>query len=225
MTSVGSISRRRNDHSAPLPGRFIALEGPDGIGKTTLAAALGEITYDEAVKGLPGDRRPLAFVSRRQVSGTSDWTAKIMEHVATVLWHSGDSTDLPDSFWVSAQVAWFTAHATNVLEPLMRAGFDVIVDGWIYKFWSKLLLQGYARADLETIFDRQTRGFRASELGMHAGYTELNRASFVEYQQQGSHLLHELAEEAGWPILRVWSGETVEETTNRLMTVIGKEPS
>jgi thymidylate kinase len=243
--SSGRPGRRRSDHPQTLPGRFIALEGPDGIGKTTLAGALGALTYDEAVAALlarpaPEPGWPLVFVSRRQISGTSGYAAKLMEHLSTVLWHSGDSTDLPDSFWVSVQAAWFTAHATNVLEPLLRAGHDVVVDGWLYKFWSKLLLQGYQRHDLETIFaevrkpdvvvllsadagmlyDRQDRGFRASELGMHAGYTELNRASFVTYQEQGMQLLEQLAREHRWPVLTIGAGEPVEETRDRVSALV-----
>lgn len=77
-----------------------------------------------------------------------------MTHLAPMLWHSGDEPDLPDSFWVGLQAAWFTAHAETVLQPLLSAGYDVIVDGWLYKFWSKLLIQGYTQRDLDIIFAR-----------------------------------------------------------------------
>jgi thymidylate kinase len=52
-----------------VTGRFIVLEGPDGVGKTALAAHLGQATYVDAVASVasrplatPGER-PLVFVS------------------------------------------------------------------------------------------------------------------------------------------------------------------
>ena len=41
--------RRRDSERMPVTGTFIALEGPDGVGKTTLAARLGDLDY-EAVR-------------------------------------------------------------------------------------------------------------------------------------------------------------------------------
>jgi thymidylate kinase len=229
------------------PGRFIVIEGGDGVGKTTLARQLGDVQYDEAaaplstVDGLEAaDRRPLVFVPRRQISRTSAYAANLMEHIATSLWHSGDSTDLPDSFWVHLQASWFVAHASTVLTPLLDAGYDVLVDGWLYKFWSKLLLQGYRRAELDIIFDRvrkpdrvvlleadagalydrRERQFRARELGMHAGYRELTRATFIDYQEKGLRHLRALADEFGWATLTVEDGEPVGDTVARLRPII-----
>jgi hypothetical protein len=97
-----------------------------------------------------------------------------MEHLAAMLWHSGDAPDLPDAFWTGLQAAWFTAHSTAVLAPLLDAGYDVLVDGWIYKFCSKLLLQGWAQPDLDVIFARVRRPdavilLTASPAALYAG--------------------------------------------------------
>jgi thymidylate kinase len=224
-----------------MPGRFITLEGGDGVGKTTVARRLADIDYDTAVGRMrvPGAEQ-LVFVPRRQVSHTSSYAAVLMERMAEILWHSGDSTDLPDGFWVSLQAAWFTAHGTTVLAPLLGAGHDVIVDGWLYKFWSKLLTQGYRRDELEVIFarvprpdlvvlldadagmlyDRKGRDFRPRELGMHAGYGELNRTTFVEYQERGMDHLRSFAAELGWTTVPIGPDEPVGSTVDKVCQVV-----
>lgn len=188
-----------------MAGQFLVLEGPDGVGKTTLAGCVAGCSYESAVAALAHreqpepSQQPLVFVPRRQVSSTSAYAAGLMKQLATMLWHSGDAPDLPDAFWVGLQAAWFTAHGETVLRPLLDAGRDVITDGWIYKFCSKLLLQGYSQQDLDVIFGRvrvpdtvvvlsadpaalyDRREFRPAELGLHAAYEQLDRASFVDY--------------------------------------------
>lgn len=228
-----------------MPGRFIALEGPDGVGKTTLGQRLGELDYAQAVSNLgagsrEGAQRPLVFVSRRQLSATSEYAASLMHHLATVLWESGDSTDLPDSFWVATQAAWFTAHSSTVLKPLLDAGHDVIVDGWVYKFFSKLLSQGYKQheldvifsrvrmpdkvillnTDIEALYTRRATKFRPSEMGMHAGYTDLGHATFVHYQELGMRNLEKFADSLGWTTLRFDADTTIEESIEAIRRAI-----
>jgi hypothetical protein len=40
----------------------------------------------------------LVFVAHRQVSATLTHAATLMEHLSTMLWHSGDAPDLSDAF-------------------------------------------------------------------------------------------------------------------------------
>lgn len=245
-----------------MSGRFLALEGPDGVGKTTLAARVATCCYDDVIATrpqlapqpdfedpcpppmidvlAPADGVPaLVFVPRRQISATSPYAARLMRQLTTMLWHSGDAPDLSDAFWVGLQAAWFTAHGETVLAPLLESGHDVIVDGWIYKFCSKLLLQGHAQADLDVIFQRvrvpdavvllsadpaglydRGRQFRPAELGMHAGYGDLNRATFVDYQRAGLQYLHGYADTHGWSIVDLDTATTAEQSTAHLTAVI-----
>jgi thymidylate kinase len=230
-----------------VTGRLIALEGPDGVGKTALATLLAQATYEDAVAGLGGDATvtpgdaPLVFTAKRQVSRTSGYAAGLMGHLATMLWHSGDAPDLPDAFWAGLQSAWFTAHSTAVVQPLLDAGYDVLVDGWIYKFCSKLLLQGWVQHDLDVIFARARRpdavilltaspsalyarrhDFRPAELGMHAGYDTLNEESFVHYQEAGLQRLHAMADAGGWPVVRLDPGEPPAESAARITPVLAE---
>lgn len=234
------------------------------MGKTTLAAQVATCFYDDVIAAhhqlsLPPDLegpcppqpvelpapaagdRPLVFVPRRQISATSPYAARLMRQLAAMLWHSGDAPDLPDTFWVGLQAAWFTAHGETVLAPLLDSGHDVIVDGWIYKFCSKLLLQGHAQADLDVIFQRvrvpdevvllaadpadlydRSRQFRPAELGMHAGYGELNRETFIDYQRAGLQYLHSYADRHGWTVADLDPAATPEQSAAHLSDVLAQ---
>jgi thymidylate kinase len=229
------------------------LEGTDGVGKTSLARHLADVSYETAVAQLAqptAARRAevgagaLAFVSRRQISATSTYAATLMEHLSTMLWHSGDAPDLSDAFWMSLQAAWFTAHTETVVGPLLDTGFDVIVDGWLYKFFAKLLLQGFTEPDLAVIFDRvrmpdavlllqadvgavydRRRDFRPAELGMHACYGELDdlgRDTFVDYQTRTASNLAMLAYRHGWRTARLDPDQPIPATADRLAPIIAE---
>jgi thymidylate kinase len=231
-----------------LRGRLIVLEGPDGVGKTTLAQELTPLGYSDVTATLPGGPsgaaphelvRPLVFISRRQVTATSAYAATLMEHLSAMLWHSGDAPDLSDGFWVSLQATWYTAYCETVLEPALEAGYDVLVDGWYFKFWSKLLLQGWQQHDLDVIFGRvmkpdgvivltadvgilydRRKDFRAAELGMHADYGELSRDTFIDYQQAGLGKLLSYAERNGWPVVPIDPAATIADTAALLAPIV-----
>lgn len=232
-----------------MRGRFIAIEGTDGVGKTTLARQLADTDYENAVAGLADSTgaRPLVYVPRRQISSTSTYAASLMEHLSTILWHSGDAPDLSDAFWVSTQAAWFTAHTETVIEPLLAGGFDILVDGWLYKFIARLLLQGFTEHDLAVIFARvrmpdavllllsdvgalydRRRDFRPAELGMHAGYGELdqlNRDTFIDYQNKTVEILRTFASRHSWPVIELDPDEPMPVTAARLAPILTEQRS
>jgi thymidylate kinase len=230
-----------------MAGQFLVLEGTDGIGKTTLAGLVADLSYEAAIGSVATHRpqdvvgpQPLVFAPKRQISATSAYAARLMEQLSTMLWHSGDALDLPDAFWVGLQAAWFTAHGTTVLQPLLDAGYDVITDGWIYKFCSKLLLQGYSQPDLDMIFGRvrkpdavillsadptevydRRRRFRPAELGLHGAYQRLDRASFIDYQRSAlNHLRQYAATYPGWRDVTMDLGATPAQSARYIASVI-----
>lgn len=228
-----------------MSGTFIALEGLDGVGKTSLAERLADLHYADLNTGnsRPTDNgqlpRQLVYIPRRQISESSLYAATLMNHLSTMLWHSGDAPDLSDAFWVSLQTSWFIAHGETVVAPVLEAGFDVIVDGWYYKLFAKLLLQGFVDRDLDVMFDRvrepnavlvlladpgavfdRRRQFRPAELGMHAGYGELGRDTFIDYQSRASTNLQALAERRGWQSIHLDLTLSIQATVDQLTTRI-----
>jgi len=73
-------------------------------------------------------------------------------------------------------------------------------------------------ADITALFAR--RKFRPAELGMHAGYTELNEESFVQYQTAGLELLKGMASRGGWPVVRLDPAEPVAESATRIEPIV-----
>lgn len=258
VTTIGGRalpgSRTPPGGAANVSGRFIAMEGTDGVGKTSLACLLADVSYETAAAHVAAGPTPttppnvgvgaLVFVPRRQISATSTYAAGLMEHLSTMLWHSGDAPDLSDAFWVSLQAAWFTAHTETVLGPLLGAGFDVVVDGWLYKFFAKLLLQGFAEPDLAVLFERvrtpdavlllhadvsavydRRSDFRPAELGMHSGYgalDNLGRDTFIDYQTKTALNLQSFADRHGWRTARLDPDEPLPVTAERLAPIIAE---
>lgn len=223
-----------------MTGRFVALEGVDGCGKTTLARSVADVDLADGPPPVAGGGQ-VVFVSRRTVPPGDGFAARLMRQNAWMLWESGDATDLSPEFWVTLQASWYTAMTDAVIGPLLDRGHDVVLDGWMYKFWSKLLNQGYTEdelhvifrgarvpdhvvlvdADVQAVFERG-RDFRPTELGMHVGYAELNMASFVDYQTRGLDNLYRLAKTHGWSTLKVPAQESVDRTTARLSELVSE---
>lgn len=221
-------------------GQFTVLEGIDGCGKTSVARGIANL--DVATVGSSAEVRPaheLVFVSRRTVGQMDDFSENLMRQTANMLWCSGDGTTLSPAFWVTLQASWFTALTETVITPLLTRGHSIVVDGWYYKFWSKLLDQGYTLTELETIFSGarrpdnvillnpdvgatfdRGREFRPSELGMHAGFGDLGRRSFVDYQTRGLRHLESFADRWKWHIVDVADHESTDVTVQRTRQIL-----
>lgn len=208
---------------------LIVLEGTDGAGKTTLA---------EAIARRAGESK-LLFVSRRCVPDDPPLVHRAMERLSEILWGIGDGLELDAEFWLNVQAAWFVALSTHI-RPMLVAGRSVVVDGWTYKFFAKLEIQGYSRAALDARFtsalvpdrvilisrpinvlDERTR--RPTEQGLHAGYTSLGTESFRDYQTKIYERLKYYAAQSRWDNLEIGHSASVDDATTSLLQILKTE--
>jgi thymidylate kinase len=196
-------------------GRFIAVEGIDGAGKTTLAQIAARILAADGV----------TFCARKQVCEAPKVVHDAMADLAALLWKRGDCRDdnlLPPGFWLHLQAAWYAAYSHCLLAPQLAAGTTVLVDGWHYKFAAKLRMLGFSQTTLDAAFAQalapdavilldidpaqawqRQRNFNQSELGLHQGYRALGRESFLSYQGEVLAGMREFAARYGWTILKL----------------------
>jgi dTMP kinase len=109
-------------------GRYIALEGAEGCGKSTHATRLAE---------------DLGAVLTRETGGT-----RIGSKIRDIL-HDSDHVELADKSEVLLIAADRAQHAHEVVRPALTSGRHVVSDRSAY---SSLAYQGYGRGvDLETV--------------------------------------------------------------------------
>lgn len=195
------------------PGLFIAVEGIDGAGKTTLSQIAAQTLVADGV----------TFCARKQVCKAPKVVHDATADLAALLWQRGDCRDdnlLPPGFWLHLQAAWYAAYSHCLLAPMIADGNIILVDGWYYKFSAKLRMLGFDQKALDAAFaqartpdavilldidpaqawERQRR-FNQSELGLHQGYRALGRESFLNYQGEVLAGMHDFAVRYGWTVL------------------------
>jgi dTMP kinase len=95
-----------------IPGRFLTIEGIEGVGKTTQVARLSEALTD----------RGIAHVLTREPGGTP-----LAENIRDIVLTARDET-LPAMAELLLMFAARAVHLTNHVEPLLRAGRWVVCD-------------------------------------------------------------------------------------------------
>lgn len=127
-------------------GRFVVLEGGEGVGKSTQAALLAE-ELDALLTREPGDT-PLGAQLRAILLAGSDPTA------------SEGGAPLDDRTEALLMAADRAQHVVEVIEPALAAGRDVVCDRYI---GSSVAYQGYGR-ELDVDIVRAVSGWAAGGL-------------------------------------------------------------
>jgi len=193
-------------------GKFIVLEGIDGVGKTTLA---------EKIDG----QNDCIYVKRKQVSSVNEFVDGQMLKHNKLLWtenHGADDHLLPTKYWITMQSAWYLLLTNFVIDPILKEGKNVIVDGWYYKLIARTQLQGEEQGYVKTVFSpikkpdvvillnekpenvwNRKKEFRSYEFGKFKDSNiEESKKSFIEYQNGTYNNLIKMLEN-NWIVLNL----------------------
>lgn len=137
--SSGTCTRRDRESvggsrlsSAKRRGQFIAIEGIDGAGKTTLTRRLDDIFKDD----------PRVVTYRKQHIGEgSEYLRRHMAELRKLIWdHPADDPyyELDPMHAVFLHMSWLTAIDRCWIGPLIDAGTHVVIDNWTYKLLARI---------------------------------------------------------------------------------------
>jgi dTMP kinase len=166
------------------PGRFLTIEGIEGVGKTTQVARLSEAL----------SARGIDHVVTREPGGTP-----LAERIREIVLKSGDEV-LPPTAELLLMFAARAVHLTNHIEPQLRAGRWVVCDRFTDATYAyqgggrrlgeddirqlEAMVQGARRPDLTVLLDapveQALRRARQRNAGAVTDRFESERAEFFE---------------------------------------------
>jgi len=213
-------------------GLLIDLEGIDGAGKTTVVEGLGQYLEPERFR----------VVHHKHLD--EDGSAEV-RRLHELIWPRSENAlaELPSRSRVLLHAAWLVLLSEQVIAPLLAAGQIVVVDGWLHKMMARLAVDGYPEPYLRQIFAGVLqpslvvlldpgaelvwtraaecgRRFGAVEMGKYGGYSELGRASFIDYQTRFVNRLRSLLDESGIPVFELREDLSVDATRKLVAAAI-----
>jgi dTMP kinase len=168
-----------------IPGRFLTIEGIEGVGKSTQVARLSERLNE----------RGIAHVVTREPGGTP-----LAERVREIVLQNTRGESLPPTAELLLMFAARAVHLTNLVEPNLRAGRWVVCDRFIDATYAyqgggrrlsvdhirqlETMVQGARRPDLTVLLDapvqQALKRARQRNAGAAADRFESERAEFFE---------------------------------------------
>jgi thymidylate kinase len=214
-------------------GRFIAIEGVDGSGKSTVARLVAERLGESAV-----------FAFYKQIATSNVEVENAMRQLAAMLWPRDQThlTQLPSRYRVILHAAWASILSECVVAPALATGHNLLLDGWCYKIMARFLVDGYEREYLKTLFShlvepdqvivldpdvesvwerghQNGRRFTPVEMGLYQGYAELNKDTFISYQSRSRDALLSFAQERNANVKLISGGSLADTVTQVERTI------
>lgn len=201
--------------AAAVPGdpsaRFVALEGIDASGKSTLAA--------ELVAELRRAGEPALLVDRATApAAAGGYPGAHLAALRALIWEypaDAQTSSLGFAHWSHLLAAWFAGVDHTVVTPALAAGSWVVADPWYYKFATRFAvtvgldeaLAAFAGISApgtvvwldvapDVCAGRRT-DLRSTEAGEWQG-KDRGRDSFVDYQDSVREHYGTLAASLGW---------------------------
>jgi dTMP kinase len=167
------------------PGRFLTIEGIEGVGKSTQLARLSQ--------GL--NERGIAHVVTREPGGTP-----LAERIREIVLDNARGESMPPTAELLLMFAARAVHLTNLVEPTLRAGQWVVCDRFIDATYAyqgggrrlsvehirqlETMVLGARRPDLTVLLDapveQALKRARQRNAGAAADRFESERAEFFE---------------------------------------------
>ena len=168
-----------------IPGRFLTIEGIEGVGKSTQVARLSA--------GL--NERGIAHVVTREPGGT-----RLAERIREIVLESAGGESLPPTAELLLMFAARAVHLNNLVEPTLRAGRWVVCDRFVDATYAyqgggrrlnvehirqlETMVVGARRPDLTVLLDapveQALERARQRNAGTAADRFESERAEFFE---------------------------------------------
>jgi dTMP kinase len=168
-----------------IPGRFLTIEGIEGVGKSTQVARLSKDLNE----------RGIAHVVTREPGGTP-----LAERIRAIVLENARGESMPPTAELLLMFAARAVHLTNLVEPNLRAGRWVVCDRFIDATYAyqgggrrlsvdhirqlETMVQGARRPDLTVLLDapveQALERARQRDAGAPADRFESERTDFFE---------------------------------------------
>jgi dTMP kinase len=215
---------------------FLAFEGIDGAGKTTVSHTLARLLEE---KGLPVS----LLVKKSIPNGPHPYVKEHFAKLIDLIWESTEFKPvslLGNPHWLRLMAAYHAAVAEVLIKPALTARKLVIADGWYYKFMARMMIdKDFDQADFERVFNgiiqpdhvvyleidperamSRKNYFLSNELGYHQQSTPENEAAFVPYQAKVQRNYDQISKGRNW--IRLDSGtRSPEELAEQVAVNIG----
>jgi dTMP kinase len=208
-------------------GKFIAVDGIDGSGKSTVTKRVGERLRDTSV----------VQTRYKEIATTSPELENSMRQLDAILWPPKQDhlRRLPSRYRVLLHAAWVNLVSDAIVVPRVAASETLLFDGWCYKIMARFIVDGYSEDYIRCVFSNASepdhmilllpdpelvwtrslqngRRFSPVEMGLYQGYTDLGKDTFISYQSRTRDAILSLAKVSRANVILVEASGSLEDT-------------